>query len=181
MPKIIDHDQQRASLLDRAFAAYAQYGYASLSMRKLASLIGVSDGSLYHYFPSKEALYHSLVERYVNIQYETIRLPEGNDMTLREQLIYVAQQLEKHETEVANWMAIQMDYVQVTGKPFVSEAGQTIDDLFVTQIEQPQRLPSHISRLFRQQAIGLLILRRLTPTQESFALALHPLIDVLAP
>ena len=63
MPKIVDHDAQRIVLLDQAFEIFADQGYAALSMRGLAQGIGVSTGTLYHYFDSKDAIFEQMVHR----------------------------------------------------------------------------------------------------------------------
>ncbi|MBD0269810.1 MAG: TetR/AcrR family transcriptional regulator [Cyanobacteria bacterium Co-bin8] len=61
MPKIVDHDQYRRELLRQCFDLFAEKGYAALTMRQVAQGLGVSTGTLYHYFPSKEALFEQLV------------------------------------------------------------------------------------------------------------------------
>ena len=63
MPKIVDHDAQRIVLLDQAFELFADHGYAALSMRGLAKGIGVSTGTLYHYFDTKDAIFEQMVHR----------------------------------------------------------------------------------------------------------------------
>jgi len=67
MPKIVDHEQYRKELLDKCFNVFAQTGYAAVTMRQLSLEIGVSTGTLYHYFPSKESLFEQLVE-YISYQ-----------------------------------------------------------------------------------------------------------------
>ena len=62
MPKIVDRDRYRKELLEKCFDLFAQKGYGSLTMRQVAKELGVSTGTLYHYFPSKEALFIQLVE-----------------------------------------------------------------------------------------------------------------------
>ncbi|KAB8315245.1 TetR/AcrR family transcriptional regulator [Tolypothrix campylonemoides VB511288] len=62
MPKIVDHDQYRKELLSKCFYLFAEKGYASITMREIAQGIGISTGTLYHYFPTKEALFDQLVE-----------------------------------------------------------------------------------------------------------------------
>lgn len=62
MPKVVDHEAYRAELLERCVDAFARHGYAALTMRKIASELGVSTGTLYHYFDSKEALFAGVVE-----------------------------------------------------------------------------------------------------------------------
>ncbi|MEE2750966.1 MAG: helix-turn-helix domain-containing protein [Myxococcota bacterium] len=61
MPKIIDHSAHREELLGKAFVLFADKGYSALSMRQLAQGLGVSTGSLYHYFPSKDAIFEQMV------------------------------------------------------------------------------------------------------------------------
>ncbi len=57
MPRIVDHDAYRAQLLSAAFEHFAAQGYAGVTMRSLAKELGVSTGTLYHYFDTKEALF----------------------------------------------------------------------------------------------------------------------------
>jgi AcrR family transcriptional regulator len=61
MPKIVNHDQYRKELLSKSFSLLAQNGYANITMRQIATELGVSTGTLYHYFPNKEALFLQLV------------------------------------------------------------------------------------------------------------------------
>lgn len=57
MPKIIDHDTHSQDLARRAAAYFSQHGYGGTSMRKIAQHLGLSKSALYHYFPTKEALF----------------------------------------------------------------------------------------------------------------------------
>ena len=61
MPKIVDHSAYRDELLAQAFPVLARRGMAC-PIRELAREIGVSTGTLYHYFPNKRALFESLAE-----------------------------------------------------------------------------------------------------------------------
>jgi len=56
MPKIIDHDEYRKHLLQKYFELFSHKGYLDVTMRQLAAELGVSTGTLYHYFPSKKDL-----------------------------------------------------------------------------------------------------------------------------
>ncbi|MBX9666652.1 MAG: TetR/AcrR family transcriptional regulator [Candidatus Obscuribacterales bacterium] len=62
MPKIVDHEKYRNELLARSFECFALKGYSQLTMRDLAKHLGVSTGTLYHYFPSKESIFEQLVD-----------------------------------------------------------------------------------------------------------------------
>ena len=63
MPKIVDSQQYRQELLSNCFDLFANRGYANVTTRQIAKELGVSTGTLYHYFPSKQALFEQLVEQ----------------------------------------------------------------------------------------------------------------------
>jgi AcrR family transcriptional regulator len=53
-----------ASLLDAAAAVFAENGYEAATMSEIAARAGSAIGSLYQFFPSKEALAEALLRRY---------------------------------------------------------------------------------------------------------------------
>ncbi len=68
MPKIVDHDVQREKFANAAIRIVARAGLEGLTMRAVASEAGLSYGSLFHYFNSKdellmEAIRHSTAEQ----------------------------------------------------------------------------------------------------------------------
>lgn len=63
MPKIVDHDRYRQELLSKCLDIFATRGYGVVTMREIAQDLGVSTGTLYHYFSGKEALFLQLVEQ----------------------------------------------------------------------------------------------------------------------
>ncbi len=63
MPKVVDHDAYRRELLSRCLELFSNKGYGSLTMRQIAESLDVSTGTLYHYFPSKEALFEQLLDQ----------------------------------------------------------------------------------------------------------------------
>ena len=56
MPKIVDHDVQRAKFAEAAMSLIAQHGLEGVTMRAVAAEAGLSYGSLFHYFSSKDEL-----------------------------------------------------------------------------------------------------------------------------
>jgi len=61
VPRIVDHDAQRAELLDKAFPLFADRGYGGVTMRGLAKALGVSTGTLYHYFSGKPDIFGQML------------------------------------------------------------------------------------------------------------------------
>ena len=56
MPKIVDHDMQRTKFAEAAMSLIAQHGLEGVTMRAVAAEAGLSYGSLFHYFNSKDEL-----------------------------------------------------------------------------------------------------------------------------
>lgn len=56
MPKIVDKAERRTTLLIAAMSVFAELGYHRATMQAVADRAGVSKGSLYDSFDSKEAL-----------------------------------------------------------------------------------------------------------------------------
>jgi len=74
-------DRKREEILDKAIALFFERGIASLTMESLAARLGVSKVTLYKYFPGKDQLIGSAVERRMEVvagQLEAMdRLPAG--------------------------------------------------------------------------------------------------------
>jgi len=62
MPKIVDHNQIREDILSGSFELFARTGFSPLTMREIAQQLGLSTGTLYHYFSSKEEIFRQMLE-----------------------------------------------------------------------------------------------------------------------
>ena len=56
MPKIVDHDSQRGKFAEAVIRLVGREGLEGLTMRAVAAESGLSYGSLFHYFDSKDDL-----------------------------------------------------------------------------------------------------------------------------
>jgi len=74
MPKIVDHDAQRVKFAEAAMSLIAQHGLEGVTMRAVAVEAGLSYGSLFHYFNSKDELLMHAVRHSTSLQ--TKRLNE---------------------------------------------------------------------------------------------------------
>jgi AcrR family transcriptional regulator len=78
-------EETRNRILDAALEAFGRYGYDSASVSEICRRAGVTKGGFYHHFPSKQALFLDLLERWlegIDAQLEAARfegetVPEG--------------------------------------------------------------------------------------------------------
>lgn len=55
--------RRKAEILDAAAKAFAEFGFAGTQVQVIADRIGVGNGTVYRYFPTKETLFLAAVER----------------------------------------------------------------------------------------------------------------------
>src|ERR1700678_4190981 len=83
-PKRQRGKQRVAELLGAAAAVFAKKGYEAATMTEIAARAGAPIGSLYQFFPSKEALADTLVQNYIALltaDLEALEARAGNVST----------------------------------------------------------------------------------------------------
>ncbi len=68
MPKIVDHDAQRVKFAEAAMRLIAREGIEGVTMRAVAREAGLSYGSLFHYFDSKDELLMHAIRHLTSMQ-----------------------------------------------------------------------------------------------------------------
>jgi AcrR family transcriptional regulator len=76
MTIVVNHQQRRIMILERAFALFAEEGYAGVTYQKIADRCGISRTAIYKYFQNKEEIF-----RYA------VRLGTGNLNTMIEKIL----------------------------------------------------------------------------------------------
>lgn len=59
-------DDRPSELLDAALARFREVGYATARVEEIASAAGVTVGTVYRYFPGKDALFQAVIERHLD-------------------------------------------------------------------------------------------------------------------
>ncbi len=72
MPKIVDHDVQRVKFAEAAMSLIARHGLEGVTMRAVAAEAGLSYGSLFHYFKSKDELLMHVIRHSTALQTKRI-------------------------------------------------------------------------------------------------------------
>lgn len=87
--------KSREYILTHAFAEFAEHGYAGSSLNLICTAGNISKGLLYHYYPSKDALYLVCVEK-----------------LFKEMTVYLHTQLDLSTVTPESYFAARMQFFQ---------------------------------------------------------------------
>jgi AcrR family transcriptional regulator len=139
MPKIVDREQYRKQLLTQSFELFAEIGYGKITMRQLAQKLGISTGTLYHYFPSKEAIFLQLVEELAHRDISNFMIQaESVPPDIRSRVRAILNFTKENRDYFSKQLMIGMDYYQQQ----VGETDVPKEDLsqsYITVFEQLDR------------------------------------------
>ena len=110
MARPLDHEAQRRALLQRAFPVFIDNGVADLSMRRLSRELGVTTGTLYHYFDSKQELLEELAALIALANVAALRASLENVGTLTERLDQLTSFFEEHNELLSNGIVLLLEF-----------------------------------------------------------------------
>ena len=121
-------------ILDTAEQVFAELGYEAATTNLIASQAGTSIGSLYEFFPNKEAMARALADRYIDqigrlYESELVDVPGADDYELVEQIIA---SLDRFYREHPG--AVPLLNGRRTS-PDLARAGERLQEAFVAGIE----------------------------------------------
>ncbi len=96
-------EQKRALILEEALRLFADEGFHSTSISKIAKSAGISKGLMYNYFESKEALLHELVLSGINDLTRTFDPNNDGILTTEELEYFINQTFEILKTNIKYW------------------------------------------------------------------------------
>ena len=158
MPRIVDHTAERGDLARRSTALFARHGYAGLSMRKAAEGLGVSTGTLYHYFGSKEQLFAAVVDATIDADvFEAVaRLPVSavpRAMRLRAIFRYAEQSMPR----LVRHYRVFVDYAAQSEGPHAQELIGRSRERYLQAVADVLELPRHEADLVLLTLCGLIL------------------------
>lgn len=112
MPKIVDHAAYRQQLLTQCFQLFAQKGYSAITMRQMATELGVSTGTLYHYFPSKQAIFEQIMLDRVEASIRQFDADLGNLSSIREKIFGLFHYFQREEKAAIDELFLYIEYHQ---------------------------------------------------------------------
>ena len=163
MPKIVDHDQHREELLNSCFTLFATKGFADVTIREIADELGVSTGTLYHYFHSKQGILEQMFQminiRDVNQAITMIDQSISKIERLKRFLDFVRERREYFQ----NLLLLTIEYYR---HRTVDEAGdvlQNFADFYRRAMAENLQLPQEMADFLLIYLNGLMYHERLFP------------------
>ncbi len=168
--------QTVAAILEAAARILVDDGYAKLTTNHVAEVAGVSIGSLYQYFPNKQALVLALAESHIGreiervaamtVEFQKLALPEATRRCIRALFEAFAVDAELHR-------ALVTDVVHL-GEPMVKALQSKAE--FAVRIALERRrdeiLPKDLdlAAFFLVSAVDSIVIRALTLASDRFSL-----------
>lgn len=110
--------EKRTQIMVTAMQLFSKKGSAATSMQEIAEVCGMSKGSLYLHFKSKEELEKSIYEYIVlRIRDEVVQVDQESNLTPKEQLCKQVEVLLVHFLEVREFLLRQIHENPGAGKP----------------------------------------------------------------
>ena len=166
---------QRERIMDSASSVMADVGFHHLSMRKLASQLGMTASNIYNYFPNKESLFintrrrcFDLVFADINEQMAGASNPAQSLFTFARQLIHFAQRYP--------------GYYQLMFQPplLTLDESESVDQEIQLQVERlVEEWQQHLMSLLTDAVPALADKTDATQKQQAlfFVASIHGLID----
>ena len=103
-------EQREADIIDAATGLFADEGFHGTSTRKIAAAAGVSEGTLFHYFSTKNALLLAILDEFYERLTASARTVTDEVMGTRERLLLLAK---NHLRALMENQALMMRLIQV--------------------------------------------------------------------
>ena len=168
MPKVVDREKYRKELLDKCLNLFSQRGYGNVTMREIARELGVSTGTLYHYFPDKQNILESLfgfaAEQGIG-KYKTIIVGKEK---IEEKIDLISNYLLENEEDFKNILLLAVDLFRNSSRWKVADIFIRFSLDYRSLISEELHLTDEQSKSFFIFLIGLLFHRILTPDHVSY-------------
>ena len=170
MPKIVDHEKMRATLMERAFGLFAEQGFHGVSMRDLGVKLEVSTGTLYHYFSNKNDLFAAMIQHLVQGDIQDV-LGQIQELSQpQERIRAVLKHVSEKETYFHNLLFLLFDFYRT--RQDTAEAPSPTASFFTESLrfyreaisENMGHLDERTAQMLISTIIGTLVQRILDPT-----------------
>jgi len=99
MPKIIDHNERKAQIVEAMFDVIYHYGFEKAALREIAKKAGLSLGSVQHFFPKQKDIYTFAMDVIFQRFEQRMQRVEQINEDVFENAVHMAKQIVQVHTE----------------------------------------------------------------------------------
>ena len=162
MPKIVDHEAYREELLEKCFHLFSNKGFHNVSMREICKEVGVSTGTMYHYFPAKEQILEQLLPWAVRTNIVAFARGTGTDLTVQERLKKLGTFWLEREGYNKNLIMLAIDLFR-NGSSQAEEVFTYAIDSYKLGLSKSLKIGPQLSKVIYVYLLGLAFHSLMTP------------------
>jgi len=168
MPKIVDHEAYRKEILTKCLELFSTKGFSNTTMREIAETAGVSTGTLYHYFPTKQSILEKMIvfvrERNRDSYLDKIKKSE----TLKEKIDYITSFLLENENYHKDIILITVDLIRHYDLNQTAEIFTEFSVDYQEMIRKEFGVSDVVSKSITIFLLGLVVHKIITPDHVSY-------------
>jgi AcrR family transcriptional regulator len=164
MPKIIDHDQYREEMILKCFELFGKKGFINVTMREIATDLNVSTGAVYHYFPTKQAIFEQMMTYVINKDLEQLREATDLDELPEDRMIKAGEVINKNKEYYQKILLLTLDYFRNQPEKETEEMFKRFAQNYIDTISNQIGLPEDMSASIFYWLIGIIYADLLCPS-----------------
>ncbi len=178
MPKIVDHEKYRKELADKCMDLFSRKGYANVTMREISKELGVSTGSLYHYFPNKEAIFAHMAEHLSQTDVAAVLAQVGDTFSAEQKLGVYGEHWSANRGYYQSILLLAIDFFRNYKGPDKDVIKDEYVQYYVDAMAENLGVPEELARYIYVHMIGLFYYELVFPGSEIFREQLNLFIDM---
>jgi AcrR family transcriptional regulator len=178
MPKIVDHEKYRKELADRCMDLFSKKGYANVTMREISKELGVSTGSLYHYFPNKEAIFAHMADHMSQTDVASVLSQIDDTFSAEDKLRVYGKHWSENPGYYQSIILLAIDFIRNytgTDKDLIKKE---YVQYYVDAMAENLAVPEEFARYIYIHMIGLFYYQLVLPDDRSFKKQLDLFIEM---
>jgi len=164
MPKIINHDKYREEMILKCFELFGKKGFINVTMREIANDLSVSTGALYHYFPTKQAIFEQMMTYIIKKDLERLREATNRDESPEDRMIKAGEVIAQNKDYYQKILLLTLDYFRNQSEADTEEMFKRFAKNYIETIASQIDLPEQMSESIFYWLIGIVYADLLCPS-----------------